>query len=1472
MAESYIDIWVGSNNITSSWFDSSIVSNVYQTNPDDYDQGNKIFRLILNRSATSLSGMFKDKTYVYRANIYLEEDSRVTDLSYMFDGCHQFERCGGYVKSPVTTTAGMFRGCASYSESNSPSFTVSLPDTILDMSSMFYNNYYLTSCPSCISSGCTKNVTNMANMFGRCWNFKTSSRLEGLDVSSCTNFNSMFAYGSSASNKPSFGTVNLSKWKIREDATTDYMFRGANVTRVYFPPMKTYGKSIFQYNSNMAGVDMYSVIAPTISEYAFEGYPTNKTMFVPQGSTGYDTGFWKKLTDEYGWTIVAYDDYGGNYIKATYTWTPTGASSKTLPILGDTSSVYAISYDGIAVEPERSTSQYRIVVSDNGSKTVLIHIDPGTTYLGRLFINSTFLSSVDGSMVDVSAVTDMHQMFYDCWSLSHIELSTWNVSKLREADSMFQDCTKLTDISSLYNWNLSSSEWNPFNGVEMFYNCGIKTINCTWNLPYASLNRMFESCDFETAVLKNWDIHNAQVERMFMWCDKMTSIDCSGWNTSGITWFHQMFSNTYLLKDVIGFEDWDTSSVTNMGYMFAYAGANAPIGGELDLSSWNMRSIAEINDSWGTTHMFISSGFRVIKLPYFPALGNDMFNNCSQITDLYIYSETPITTYESDFFKNIKTYGTLHYTMGTTGFNNYPWDILYNNYHWNMEVISTIYNLNVPVEGGTFTINQTNTGSWSVTSYPEWAVPPVMSGSGDITFNLTIGMNGKEERSGEVVIQTEDIPFRVKIKQVPLEIQWDIQPAGTSSNSGTQWAASLYYNLKPETFDVTYPSWTTLHYTQYDDYIQFIGEIEPAGGKVDRSGNINVMLRFNNEGEINTITEKNFVYQNGEEFTFYPATANVDPIGGMVLIGVTSQYPLTGYKSAISSVAHIEFERKSDTEIELYAYYPMASQGVMDTIMLIGDEGFNNIPLTVVTQSKFELVWEFNQDNTLLSTDSTPEAPNIDYVFGVVGYESSVDITDMTFTVDYLNGDDWITEITCDTDWQEVHIKAKDNRLGGLRRATITARSEQYEAAREFEVVQEGLSLYVYPTSGTIETNGGSVTFGVNDANVGWIGPDEIVISLDGENVPFTYKQHSRTLEVTIQVPANDSDQSRTLYYEVLAYTANPAASATYAVTQSAFEWNMLDSLWIDSTATTPDNQTAKLTDEIEYSSLDNLGTLEVTFDADWIQATGQSWIMGAGIINVAVEDNRLGSLRRCTMTIYSPTYNKTKTVTIVQQGFSMSNQNSGYTIDCAGGDVTLLSSCNSWIGQDEISIKGQINGTLVDLPFTINGGYITQNYTDVYVTLPSNAGIAREIEIQMHILALGNYFIFNVDQPSCDINIDTPEIHFEKEGGSREVYIEATGNWQVEVVGDWITVTPMNGSGEDVIEISVDPNNTQSDRTGYVYITNGIEREAIVITQGHIIPELYLKERYIKMPLEGGTIYVTLISNIDWTTEWEIQ
>lgn len=107
---------------------------------------------------------------------------------------------------------------------------------------------------------------------------------------------------------------------------------------------------------------------------------------------------------------------------------------------------------------------------------------------------------------------------------------------------------------------------------------------------------MFESCDLETAVLNNWDVHNAQFQRMFMWCDKLTSIDCTGWNTSGVTTFYEMFSRTYLLKNIYGLEDWDTSSATMMNHMFSYCGVNTSFGGEIDLSNWTMNSITKTND------------------------------------------------------------------------------------------------------------------------------------------------------------------------------------------------------------------------------------------------------------------------------------------------------------------------------------------------------------------------------------------------------------------------------------------------------------------------------------------------------------------------------------------------------------------------------------------------------------------------------------------------------------------------------------------------------------------------------------------------------------------------------------------------------------------------------------------------------------------------------------------------------------
>ena len=64
-----------------------------------------------------------------------------------------------------------------------------------------------------------------------------------------------------------------------------------------------------------------------------------------------------------------------------------------------------------------------------------------------LFAYCNNLTSVDFSGLDLSGVTDMHNMFECCTSLTSIDLSDWSFSPLVETYCMFESCTSLTDVT-----------------------------------------------------------------------------------------------------------------------------------------------------------------------------------------------------------------------------------------------------------------------------------------------------------------------------------------------------------------------------------------------------------------------------------------------------------------------------------------------------------------------------------------------------------------------------------------------------------------------------------------------------------------------------------------------------------------------------------------------------------------------------------------------------------------------------------------------------------------------------------------------------------------------------------------------------------------------------------------------------------------------------------------------------------------
>ena len=126
--------------------------------------------------------------------------------------------------------------------------------------------------------------------------------------------------------------------------------------------------------------------------------------------------------------------------------------------------------------------------------------------------------------VDTSNVTDMNNMFAECWALTSLDLSGWNTSNVTNMNGMFAECWALT--------SLDVSGWNTSNVTNMYY--------------------MFNSCNALTSLnLSGWNTSNVtNMSYMFNNCRSLTSLDVSGWNTSNVTDMNQMFTGCNALKTI----------------------------------------------------------------------------------------------------------------------------------------------------------------------------------------------------------------------------------------------------------------------------------------------------------------------------------------------------------------------------------------------------------------------------------------------------------------------------------------------------------------------------------------------------------------------------------------------------------------------------------------------------------------------------------------------------------------------------------------------------------------------------------------------------------------------------------------------------------------------------------------------------------------------------------------------------------
>lgn len=118
---------------------------------------------------------------------------------------------------------------------------------------------------------------------------------------------------------------------------------------------------------------------------------------------------------------------------------------------------YSLFYDTVDSDfPCQTNISY--ICYQQGNRAVLkkINVTSATTQMQYLFHSCYNLYRIDGiENWDVSNVSSLSNLFYDCSKLISLDISNWDVSNVTDMDSLFSGCGSLTSLD-ISNWDTSN--------------------------------------------------------------------------------------------------------------------------------------------------------------------------------------------------------------------------------------------------------------------------------------------------------------------------------------------------------------------------------------------------------------------------------------------------------------------------------------------------------------------------------------------------------------------------------------------------------------------------------------------------------------------------------------------------------------------------------------------------------------------------------------------------------------------------------------------------------------------------------------------------------------------------------------------------------------------------------------------------------------------------------------------------------
>lgn len=117
-------------------------------------------------------------------------------------------------------------------------------------------------------------------------------------------------------------------------------------------------------------------------------------------------------------------------------------------------------------------------------------------------------------------------------------------------------------------------------------------------------------------------------------------------------------------------------------------------------------------------------------------------------------------------------------------------------------------------------------------------------------------------------------------------------------------------------------------------------------------------------------------------------------------------------------------------------------------------------------------------------------------------------------------------------------------------------------------------------------------------------------------------------------------------------------------------------------------------------------------------------------------------------------------------------------------------------------------------------------------------------------------------------LELDKDSILIDQEGGEDNIQVEANGEWRIQEIPDWLSVSPTSGEVYNYVTVIAKENKEPDRRKASLVFTHRKLSKTVEIEQlglAEAKPFIKLSESYVNWPSAAGTLRIKLTSNKPW-------